>query len=222
MISLGRCPRLIFEWRAFGAKNGASGRTTAYARGQFPLQPRAPFGTFADVRMIVVIGILLTGISNALAQEQERKLIDRVLKPNTTLENSAQNKKFSNTRSASFDKPLSLRPFYSPKKAAPKTFPEEREFTPRQFAARHFRAGDSAASLSTRSQLKNGDTMIATPAANAGTQVAPESTTTTTTPVREYAGNRPFLDKGKSQKSLSAQNKPLTIEQVRELLNKSK
>jgi hypothetical protein len=170
--------------------------------------------------MIVVLGILFIGVVNALGQEQERKLIDRILKPNTTLENSAQNKKFSNTRSASFDKPLSLRPFYSPKKTAPKTFPEERTFTPQQFAARHFRAGDSAANLSTRSQLKNADTMIATPAANAGTRVAPESTTTT--PVREYAGSRPFLEQGKSQKSLSAQNKPLTIEQVRELLNKSK
>jgi len=172
--------------------------------------------------MIVAIGILFIGIANAVAQEQERKLIDRILKPNTTLENSAQNRKFSNTRSASFDKPLSLRPFYSPKKTALKTFPEERTFTPQQFAARHFRAGDSAANLSTRSQLKNADTMIATPAANAGTRVAPEATTTTTTPIRDYAGNRPFLDKGKSQKSLSAQNKPLTIEQVRELLNKSK
>lgn len=174
------------------------------------------------MRIIVAIGILFIGISNALAQEQERKLIDRVLKPNTTLENAAQNKKFANTRSVSFDKPVSLRPFYSPKKTVPKTFQEERPFTPRQFAARHFRAGDSAASLSTRSQLKNGDTMIATPAASAATRVAPESTSTTTTPIREYAGSRAFLDQGKSQKSLSAQNKPLTIEQVRELLNKSK
>ena len=95
-------------------------------------------------------------------------------------------------------------------------------FTPRQFAARHFRAGDSTANISPRSQLKNSDTVIATPAVSAGTQVAPESTTSTTTPVREYAGNRPFLGQGKSQKSLSAQNPPLTIEQVRELLNKSK
>jgi hypothetical protein len=52
--------------------------------------------------------------------------------------------------------------------------------------------------------------------------VAPESTTSRTTPIRDYAGIRPFLDQGKSQKSLSAQNKQLTIEQVRELLNKSK
>ena len=43
-----------------------------------------------------------------------------------------------------------------------------------------------------------------------------------TTPVRDYAGTRTFLDKGKSQKILSAQSKPLTIEEVRELLNKSK
>jgi len=40
--------------------------------------------------------------------------------------------------------------------------------------------------------------------------------------MRDYAGIRPFLDQGKSQKSLSAQNKQLTIEQVRELLNKNK
>jgi hypothetical protein len=171
--------------------------------------------------MVVVIGILFIGVTTSLAQDQERRLIDRILKPNTVLANPAQNKKFANTRSASFDKPVSLRPFYAPQKTAPKTFPDQREFTPRQFAARHFRAGDSVANVSPRSQLKNSDTMIATPAATAGNRVAPESTTSRNT-VRDYAGTRPFLDQGKSQKSLSAQNRQLTIEQVRELLNKSK
>jgi hypothetical protein len=170
--------------------------------------------------MIVVIGFLVVGVPAVLAQEQERKLMDRILKPDTSLANSAQNKKFTGARVAAIDKPVSLRPYYSPKKTEPKTFADDRVYTPRQFAARHFRAGDSTANISPRFQLKNGDTMIATPAANAGTQVAPEGNTTT--PSREYAGTRPFLDKGKSQKSLSAQNKPLTIEQVRELLNKSK
>jgi hypothetical protein len=172
--------------------------------------------------MIVAIGTLFIGVTTSLAQEQERKLIDRVLKPNTSLANSAQNKKFNNTRLASFDKPIKTRAFSSTPKTVARTFPEERAFTPQQFAARHFRAGDSAANISPRSQLKNSDTLVATPAASTGTRVAPESTTTATTRVREYAGNRPFLDQGKSQKSLSAQNKPLTIEQVRELLNKSK
>jgi hypothetical protein len=173
--------------------------------------------------MVVVIGILFIGVTTSIAQDQERKLIDRLLKPNTALVNPAQNKKFANTRPASFDKPVSLRPFYAPQKTAPKTFPDQREFTPRQFAARHFRAGDSAANVSPRSQLKNSDTMIATPAATAGTRVAPEATTSRTTPIiRDYAGTRTFLDQGKSQKTLSAQNRQLTIEQVRELLNKSK
>jgi hypothetical protein len=174
------------------------------------------------VRIIVAMGTLFIGIPAALAQDQERKLIDRIMKPNTSLANPAQNKKFADTRPASFDKSVLLRPLYSPKKTAPKTFPDEREFTPRQFAARHFRAGDSTANLSPRSQLKNSDTMIATATASAGTRVAPESAPSTAMAVREYAGTRPFLNQGKSQKSLSAQNKQLTIEQVRELLNKSK
>jgi hypothetical protein len=40
--------------------------------------------------------------------------------------------------------------------------------------------------------------------------------------VAAFSGNRPFLDKGKSQKALSQHDTPLTIEQVRELLNKNK
>ena len=170
--------------------------------------------------MIVAIGTLLIGTSAAFAQEQERRLMDRLLKPDTSLANSAQNKKFADKRAASFDKKARTGSFYALQKPVAKTFPEERSFTPSQFTARHFRAGDSAAYISSRSQPVKNDTMIATPAATAGTRVAPESSETT--PVREYAGTRPFLDRGKSQKSLHAQDKPLTIEQVRELLNKSK
>jgi hypothetical protein len=190
--------------------------------GQFPLQARAQFGTFADVRVIVTVWILFAGATAVLAQDQERKLIDRVLMPNTTLVNSAQNKTFGNTRTASFDKPVSLRSYYSPRETEAKSFQNDKVFTPRQFAARHFRAGDSNANVSSRSHLKNSDTMIAAPAATAGARVAPESTTTSPSSSREYSGSRPFLDQGKSQKSLAAQNKPLTIEQVRELLNRSK
>jgi hypothetical protein len=174
------------------------------------------------VRAIVTAWILFVGATTVLAQEQERKLMDRLLKPDTTLANSSQNKKFENTRPASFDKPVSLHSFYSPQKTQPKSFEQEKVFSPQQFAARHFRAGDSSANLSTRSQLRNADTMVATPAATAGARVAPESVTTAPGSGRVYTGSRPFLDRGKSQKSLSAQNKPLTIEQVRELLNKSK
>ena len=53
-----------------------------------------------------------------------------------------------------------------------------------------------------------------------GVRDAPQSDKKITN--RTYAENRPFLDEGKSQKSLNQQNAPLTIEQVRELLNKNK
>jgi hypothetical protein len=172
------------------------------------------------VRTLVVIGIFCVGISTAFAQKQERRLIDRLLNPDLDLANPAQNKKYSDKRSASFDKPARTGRFYSAQKPVAKSFPNERSLTPRQFTARHFRAGDSAAYISSRSQPPKSDTMIATPVATAGTRTAPDSNASA--PVREYADNGPFLDKGKSQKSLRAQDKPLTIEQVRELLNKSK
>jgi hypothetical protein len=172
------------------------------------------------VRIIVAVATVLIGATTAVAQQQERKLIDRILRPNLTLRNPAQNKKFANSSSATFEKPARTRSFPLARKTTQRTFPQQTVFTPRQFAARHFRAGDSAANIPTRSELTKNDTLIATPTATAGARVAPESTDTA--PVREYAGTRPFLDKGKSQKSLQAHNKPLTIEQVRELLNKSK
>jgi hypothetical protein len=172
------------------------------------------------VRTIVAIGIICFGISTAFAQKQERRLMDRLLKPDLELANPAQNKKFSDKQSASFEKPARTPTFYSAQKPVAKSFPNERSLTPRQFTARHFRASDSAAYISSRSQPPKSDTMIVTPAVTAGTRTAPENNAPA--PVREYADNRPFLDKGKSQKALHAQDKPLTIEQVRELLNKSK
>jgi hypothetical protein len=187
-------------------------------RGQFPLQPRANFGTFSGVRNIVALLTLFASVFAASAQEQESKLVDRLLKPNTSLANSAQDKKFI-ANGVSTDKRVPARRFYSREKSLTKTFSDERAFTPKQFAARHFRSGDSAANLSSRSQLTKSDTMIATPAAPV-TRVVPGNDSTVA--VAQYTGNRPFLDRGKSQKALNVSNPPLTIEQVRELLNKNK
>lgn len=189
------------------------------ANGQFPLQANADFGTFSDVRMLVALMALLISVCTAVAQKQETKLVDRLLRPNTSLANSAQDKKFVVTGGAPFDKRVPSRSFYSREKTLTKTFPAERAFTPQQFAARHFRMGDSAANLATRTELTRNDKLIRTPPAP-GIRIAPESNTTAA--VREFPDNRPFLGRGKSQKALQAYNRPLTIEQVRELLNKSK
>jgi hypothetical protein len=189
------------------------------ANGQFPLQARADFGTFGNVRMLAPLLTLLISVCTTVAQTQEKKLIDRLLRPDTSLVNSAQEKTFAVTGSGSFNKRVPATNFPSREKNLTKPFAAERALTPQQFAARHFRLGDSPANLSTRSELAQKERIIkAAPAA--GIRVAPESTTTAG--VREFAGNRPFLGRGKSQRALQAYNTPLTIEQVRELLNKSK
>jgi len=172
------------------------------------------------VRIVVVLGIFVAATSASFAQKQEGKLMDRLLRPNLALVNPGQNKKFANTSAAVVTKTARTKTFLAVPKSSQKTFSNQRTFTPQQFATRHFRAGDTAANISTRSQLTRNDIVIATSTATEATRVAPESKETT--PVRDYPGTRPFLDKGKSQKALSAQNRPLTIEEVRELLNKSK
>ena len=169
--------------------------------------------------MLVAFLTLLSSVSPAVAQKQETKLVDRLLRPNTALTNSQQNKKFAATSGVSFEKRAPSRSFYAPDKTQAKSFPGERTFNAQQFAARHFRMGDTPANLATRTELTKDDKLVRTPPAP-GSRAAPE--TSTTAAVREFPDNRPFLGRGKSQKALQAYNRPLTIEQVRELLNKSK
>jgi len=110
-----------------------------------------------------------------------------------TLQNDAQNKKFTGDGSASINKRANVGTFYVHQKSHSKNFSGTRDFSTTQFYSHTYRGGRTAYEVS-------------------GKKVA----------ARAYAGNRPFLDEGKSQKSLNRQNEPLTIEQVRELLNKNK
>jgi hypothetical protein len=168
--------------------------------------------------MIVVSMALLAGLPAIFAQEQDTKLADRILKPNMSLVNPAQNKQFS-TAGTSIPQRAPSRNFYTPDKPLTKSFSTKGAFSPRQFTARHFRAGDTVASISTRSQLATANTVYVASTAY-GASVAPEAhKSVAATP---FPGDRPFLAQGKSQKALHARDTPLTIEQVRELLNKNK
>ena len=169
--------------------------------------------------MTVAFLVLLASLSTTYSQEQEAKLIDRLLKPDTTLVNPAQNKKFAAAGKVE-NKTIPTKTFSAPEKARAKTFSTTRNLTPREFAARHFRAGHTAADISARSQITKSDTIYPVPSpyptrvAAGSSSTAPSSST--------FAGTRPFLVEGKSQKALRAHDKPLTVEQVRELLNKNK
>jgi len=169
--------------------------------------------------MLAPLMTLLIGVCTAGAQTQEKKLVDRLLRPDTSLVNPAQKKTFAATSGGTFEKRVSPRSFYSKEKTLIKPFSGERDLTPQQIAARHFRLDDSPANLSTRAEIVQKERTISAPPAP-GIRVAPENSSTAA--VREFSGNRPFPGRGKSQRALQAYNRPLTIEQVRELLNKSK
>jgi hypothetical protein len=162
--------------------------------------------------------LLLIVLSCVYAQDQESKLVDRLLRPDTTLRNDAQNKQFS-ADGASINKKATVGTFYVQKKSNSKSFAGTRDFSARQFNSQSFHGTRSASGISSQQAIGNSRPSYATRTAR-GPRDAPQSDKKVAS--RSYAENRPFLEQGKSQKSLNRQNAPLTIEQVRELLNKNK
>jgi hypothetical protein len=153
---------------------------------------------------------LLAG--TARAQEQERKLVDRLLEPNMKLENSEQNKQFTGA-SAVTAKSASTRSFYVANNKLTKTFAGTREVSTQPYPSKQF--ATQPANLPSPEKPRTFATADAR-----GVKPARESSTKYAT--REFAGSRPFLDQGKSQKALHQQDHPLSIDDVRELLNKNK
>jgi len=171
-----------------------------------------------DVRKSVAIWLLvLAALSCVRGQDQERKLVDRLLKPDMTLQNDAQHKKFV-ADGASMNKRANVGTFYVQKKSNQKSFSGTGQFSTQEINSRSFH---SKRAFNVPSQQATGNSRSAYANQSAG-GVRDASQSGKKVPVRAYAENRPFLDEGKSQKSLNRQNAPLTIEQVRELLNKNK
>lgn len=175
------------------------------------------FASLSVVRMFPPLLVLLLLSSLVQAQEQEQKLIDRLLRPNINLRNSAQDKKFA-TASLAQGRQLEAKKFARQEKANVKTFTGTREFPSRQVHSRSFNGTKAAAGLDAK-RVWESDLAFRTRTA-ANLQIATDSDKKAAT--REFADSHPFRGQGKSQKALSQQDRPLTIEQVRELLNKNK
>jgi hypothetical protein len=167
------------------------------------------------VKRVIALVLLATSAS---AQEQEQKLVDRLLKPDTTLENSAQKKKFIADKT-SVDKRASVRTFYVQAKEKPKDFTGARNYSANEFDSKPFYTARDRSTFRTRSTSSLPTYPTSTSALVRASRDAKKSAST-----REFAEQRPFLDRGKSEKSVEFQrkNKPMTIEDVRELLNKNK
>ena len=170
------------------------------------------------VKKVLAICFMAIPIYCAHAQEQERKLVDRIMKPDMTLENDAQKKKFTADRT-SVKKQAPVSTFYMEKKSPAKTYSGTRDFSADQYNAKQFDQTKEGATdhlagkTASTNDYSDGSKTSAT---------HPAHDQNNSQPTRNYAGNRPYLEKGKSQKFLKQKNKPMTIEQVRELLNKNK
>lgn len=163
------------------------------------------------MRFALVIALCLAA-PFARAQEQERKLVNRLLEPNTTLENSQQDKKFNGANSVTTAAASSHR-FYVTERKLSQDFAGTRQFVTAAASSRSF--GTRSANLPPPSRTRT------FPAGDArDVSSARESSSRYDT--RSFAGNRRFLGRGKSQKSLHAQDHPLSIDDIRELLNKNK
>jgi hypothetical protein len=179
-----------------------------------PIRP-----AFSDVVIRrLALGLLVLPLCYAQAQQQERKLADRIMEPNMSLENSAQNKKFIADRT-SVNKRAHVSTFYLEQKSPGKRFNGTRDFSAKQFDAGSFKQGNQAVA----NNLAGKQASVAS--------YSETSKTARTNPVHDqnkgqstqpYGASRPFLDQGKSQKSLNRKNRPMTIDEVRELLNKNK
>jgi hypothetical protein len=181
----------------------------------FTIQPR--FGHPWIVRGFLTACLVLSLFSVARAQTQEQKLVDRLLRPDMHLRNPAQNKKFV-ADGTSIDKRASVSTFYVQKRDRENSFAGTRKFSTRRFYAWLFH-GRSRTNADAKKQSSDSEKNYAT-SSKAGVHSVHDSHRSVDS--REFVGERPFLDQGKNQKALNRKNNPLTVEQVRELLNKNR
>ena len=164
------------------------------------------------MRAILFAFAFLAFATASYGQEQERKLVDRLLNPDTKLSNADQNKTFNGGREAP-TRSASTKTFYVSEKKLTKSFLADREAPTSTFATRSYVT--KSATVPASPPMKGFET-------KKGRNVSTNKYPTKNYATRDFAGNRPFLEQGKSQKALHAQDRPLTIDEVRELLNKNK
>ncbi|MEO6970107.1 MAG: hypothetical protein ABI217_04360, partial [Chthoniobacterales bacterium] len=117
----------------------------------------------------------------------------------------------------SVDKKFDAKSFSAGDEKNQKTFSGTKSFLSRVFGTRTFTRAEAAANAKANADMAYANTQFTT---KESSLIRSSSDSTKAAQVREYADQRPFLGKGTRQKILSQQDKPLTIDEVRELLNR--
>ena len=172
------------------------------------------------MRWIFLLLCLMSFSFVARAQEQEKKLTDRLLRPDMTLASTEQNKKFIAVGGTPVDKEFVAKSF-STSEATSKSFAGTKGFFARVFGTKTYTRAEAAANAKTNADIAYANTQFAT---KESSLIRPSSDSSRKVRAQDYADQGPFLAKGTRQEILNQQqeNKPLTIDEVRELLNKSK
>jgi hypothetical protein len=152
------------------------------------------------------------------AQEQERKLADRLLRPNMTLINSAQDKKFTGAEATPINKKFVAKSFSTVDRTV-KCFSREKDFSAKRFETEKFTRPELTPNTQAKAKMASANGEFVTRRSSLLQTASDEGKVAAT---RAYTDGRPFIGKGTRQEILSQEDKPLTIDEVRELLNKSK
>ena len=165
---------------------------------------------------MLTICLTCLALSASWAQHQESSLVDRLLRPNMELQNKAQDKKFV-ASSAVIEHRGSVGTFLLQPNRAEKPFTDTPSLTTTEYASR------SLDTRRTMSSSQNRSANIPGPVGSSSVRdIQSANTPVTASNSRIFADQHQFREQGESQKSLDRQNPPMTIDQVRELLNKNK
>lgn len=168
------------------------------------------------MRWLPAVCLSCFSFSASWAQQQESSLVDRLLRPNIELQNSAQSKKFV-ASSAVIEHRGSVGTFLLQPNGAEKSFVDTTALTTREYPSRSTNVGRTISSTQYRSANIRGPVESSSVRDIHSANVPHQASAS-----RMFADQHQFREQGKSQKSLDQQNPPMTIDQVRELLNKNK
>jgi hypothetical protein len=171
------------------------------------------------MRWLLILFCLAIAAPFARAQSQENKLMERIMRPDMSLTYSGQNKAFAGTGLTAADRKFETKSFYPGDLALTKSFWGAKTFSSKSFAMEKYSRAKAMADVRANAEMAFASTEFPTHK-SALIRSSPEANKKIET--RDYAESRPFLVKGTRQKILSTQSHPLTIDEVRELLNKNK
>src|SRR4029079_984694 len=155
----------------------------------FPLQARSACDRIANVGWFFLL--CLTSFSFPVgAQEQERKLADRLLRPNMTLVNSAQDKKFAGADVTPVSKKFVTKSFSTVDERTFKSFSSEKDFSAKGLKMEKFARAEQTPNTQAKTKMGSADAEFVTRMSSQAQTASDEGKAAAT---HDYTEGRPAL-----------------------------